>query len=161
MNAAKRSETEREHVVEETRPGSRSDSWPGADGSDNPSDAVSRSRDARSVSDAAGGRCSARSRSATRSKTPRGERPKRSAHSRRALAVASKRSAASVSRLPVAVPCDNCRRIVTPVRRVTLLVDDTIVRERSMCTACLCNWRELIQQPAPWLGTRISRSGAA
>lgn len=69
-------------------------------------------------------------------------------------------TAASVSALPVAVACDNCRRIVTPVRRVSLLVDGELIRERKMCTACLCNWRELIQQPAPWLGTSLSRSGA-
>lgn len=51
-----------------------------------------------------------------------------------------------------AIVCDNCRRVGTPIKRVALLVDGVPVRERTLCSACLCHVREdAMQEPAPWL----------
>lgn len=51
-----------------------------------------------------------------------------------------------------AIRCDNCHRVGTPIRRTALLVDGAIVRERNLCSACLCHVREdAVAEPAPWL----------
>ena len=61
--------------------------------------------------------------------------------------------AASISRLPPAARCDNCRRVVTPTARVALLAEGRLLTERRLCTACqrhVCD--EGIKQPADWIG---------
>ena len=59
--------------------------------------------------------------------------------------------AASISRLPPAARCDNCRRVVAPVKRCAIIVEGVSVGMRSLCTACLCHARDEFTKAAPWI----------
>lgn len=61
-------------------------------------------------------------------------------------------AAASIpSALPPAARCDNCRRVVTPVKRCAIIVEGQAAAMRSLCTACLCRARDEFVKPAEWV----------
>ena len=61
--------------------------------------------------------------------------------------------AASLSYLPPAQRCDNCRRVLTPTARIALLAEGRILTERRLCTACQRHVTDsAFKEWAPWIG---------